>query len=190
MWSMSRILKYKYKLLLSLTVVVFLCMVGIWVFTIFESQNSTQTIQGAFEGKVQIFEDEYLKVFNREKLQITEDKKAANQFGKDITKRWFYFYENENLKNGFEAYYIMDSTSSNNDELVAGISKYLGFDTATQDKVIGCNEEKFYRLNKSNVNPINYYMNVKGNRIFLLKHYDQLKQNKFYLNLSNFCLKN
>ncbi len=190
MLLMARILKYKYKLLLTLMITVFFMMIGTWAYTIMESQSTETAIQGVMDGKQQIFEDEYLKIFNRESLQVTEEKKADKQFNRDITKRWFYFYENENLRNGFEAFYYMDSSENSNEEIVKGLSKYLGFEESAREKVLGCNEEQFYKLNKSNVNPINYFVNVKGNRVFILKHFDQLKQNKFFLNLNNFCLKN
>jgi hypothetical protein len=83
----------------------------------------------------------------------------------------------------------MMEENKNNDEIITSWTNRLGLNDSTKDIIKGCNEINFYKLSNNNVLPINYYLNIKGNRILLIKHYDQLKANKYQLNLNNFCPK-
>lgn len=179
----------KYNLLLAFTVLICAVILGLSINQIIQYQNPEKAISGQFDGRRIVLDDEYLKIFNSNDIVFTEDKKAERAFEKDITKRWFNFYEKDGLKNGLEIFFYMDSSSKNNKEIQNEITTYLGLKGIESQELLGCNEEKFIKISNNNVNPINFYINIKGNRVFIFKYYDQLKQNKFIFNPSNYCFK-
>ncbi|MGL4758162.1 MAG: hypothetical protein ACRCXZ_02415, partial [Patescibacteria group bacterium] len=157
---------------------------------VYQSQNENKAVEGVMDGRRVVHDDEYVKILHDSDIKFTEENKPNDSFGKQVTKKWYFSYENENLKNGVELFYIMDSNQKSNTELLEDVAKYLGFVNIDFQQYPGCNEEIYTRISNSNVLPINFYINIKGNRVFIIKHYDQLKENKYLLNLNNFCLKN
>jgi hypothetical protein len=186
---MNSILRNKFNLLFILIVLISAITVFLWAYTIYDNQSRTNQVQGVTDGRIVIFSDEFIDIFDSNKISITEEKQSPNYYDKPVVKRWFNFYEKDGLKNGFEAFYMMDQVT-NNDETMDSWIKKLGITKSPKEKILGCNDNIFYKLSDNNVLPINYYLTIKGNRVFLLKHYDQLKPNKYFLNVNNFCLKN
>ena len=186
---MNSMLLNKYKLLFILIVSISAITIFLWAYTIYDNQSRTQQVQGVTDGRQIVFNDEYIDIFDSNQTKITEEKQTKNFYDKPVVKRWFQYYEKDELKNGFEAFYMMDQVT-NNDELIDSWIKKLGITNSPKTKILGCNDNIFYKLSDNNVLPINYYLTIKGNRVFLLKHYDQLKVNKYFLNVNNFCLKN
>jgi hypothetical protein len=186
---MNSMLQNKFNLIFIFIVSLSAITIFLWAYTIYDNQNRTQQVQGVTDGRQVVFNDEYIDIFDANQTKITEEKQASNYYDKPVVKRWFSFYEKDGLKNGFEAFYMMDQVT-NNDELIDAWIKKLGITNSPKLKILGCNDNLFYKLSDNNVLPINYYLTIKGNRVFLLKHYDQLRANKYFLNMNNFCLKN
>jgi hypothetical protein len=184
---MNQFLQEKYKYLFITLIALTALTFGIWGYKLYD--NSNKEIKGIQEGRQVVFNDEYLDIFDFEKRTILEEKKPQDFFGIPVVKKWQNIYTKDNLKNGFEAWWIMDKVESN-DQAIAKYVKLIGIPQPTNTPIIGCNDSSYTKLTDNNVLPVNYYMTIKANRIFLIKHFDQLKQNTYTLNLNNFCLKN
>jgi hypothetical protein len=184
---MNKLFQDKYKYLLIIILISTIAVIGFWGYRLIGP--SSAEIKGIKEGRTLVFTDDYIDILDYEKASITEDKKPQDWFGLITTKKWFSLYTNDNLKNGFEAWYIMDKVESL-DQTITKYNRLLGINNPINKKLTGCNDNVFTQLSDNNVLPINYYLSIKGNRVFVLKHYKQLKANQYTLNLNNFCLKN
>jgi hypothetical protein len=155
-------------------------------------------------GGVKVYEDTGitggLTIFANKKIDFIEDnepktiknlmvvKKISYEEGVKVKSEKDKQFEQETgiiLKSGVELF-VFDSILD-----IKEFKESVGIIVDEKENPIkieyGCENQKWDRLNNTNVLPINYYVRNKSNKTIVIKSYEQFSNPEYIFNLKNFC---